>query len=181
MGPMNWLPWGMEPWEYLAFALFSAAVWRMVGYRWWLVPLLLSGLFLWPWVFRFFRWAHRFVLIRLRATGINRRPGALYCAECGAVLSPEGEGGASFESCPACSGKWFSGSVLGPWLSKNKPGLGEWLAFAGKVENTEFLCPKCFERMACGSFRGAAFTTFRCGPCDGYWLSRVNWVSLKLA
>ena len=181
MNPMSRLPFGMEPWEYLLYALFSAAVWRLVGYRWWLVPLLLSGLFLWPFLVRFLRWFSRFASKRARAAGINREPGALYCAVCGAKLAPgSGPGALPLQVCAACGGKWCGGPALLDWIAKKKPGLREWLAYPEKIEKEEHPCPQCLKPLTIGSFRGAGFSAFRCEPCAGFWLVRVDWVSLEL-
>lgn len=178
---LNWLPFGMEPWEYVLYVVISSSIYAVAGYRWWLIPLLAAILLLWPWALRFLRWLFRRVSVEARRSGISRKPGMLYCAECGAPLAPAARGGTcALDACPACEGKWCLTKELADSLAKKRRALPEWLAFKEESAKEELSCPKCFKTMQCGSFRGANHTTFHCHECDGYWFNRIDWVSFEL-
>lgn len=179
MRPLSWLPYGWEPLDYLVYAVVSGAVYALVGWRWWLVPVLLAGLFLWPYLVRFLRWAWRRGWVRSR--GAVRKPGESYCPECGSALAAgQDQGRLSHQPCPDGCGRWCASSGLAEsWSRRNKP-VPEWKAFEKGIEKEELPCPKCSQAMVCGSFVGAGFTTFRCEACGGIWFSRIDWVSFEL-
>jgi Zn-finger nucleic acid-binding protein len=180
-GALDFLPFGMEPWEYILYLVISSSVYALAGYHWWLIPLLVAILLLWPWAARFLRWLFRRASVGARRSGINRKPGTLYCAECGAPLAPDTNGETSaLHVCPACAGKWCLSKELADTLAKKRRTPPEWLAFTEAIAKEELTCPKCFKAMRCGSFRGTNYTTFHCHDCDGYWFNRIDWVSFEL-
>jgi Zn-finger nucleic acid-binding protein len=178
---MNRLPLGMEPWEYVLYLVVSSLVYAVVGYRWWLIPLLVAILLLWPWAVRFLRWIYRCLSLGARKSGISRKPGMLYCAECGAPLTTNsGNGTYALNVCPSCESKWCLAKELADGLAKKRQTLPEWLPFKDAIGKEDLSCPKCFKPMHRGSFRGARYTTSHCRDCDGYWFDRVDWISFEL-
>ncbi|MBI5623389.1 MAG: hypothetical protein HY924_06410 [Elusimicrobia bacterium] len=148
---------------------------------WWVAPLVIAVVFLRPWLVRLIRWAGRRFFVGLRTSGVNRTPGMLYCAQCGAMLAPEMTDGVfAVQSCPHCGGKWCAGERLHEEMVQRNRALTEWATSKEKAAKDDLPCPKCFTSMQCGSFAGSRATTFRCEPCDGYWFSRIDWVSFEL-
>lgn len=180
MGPFNWLPFGGDPLTYLLYAVFSGVVYALVGRHWSFIPILLAGLVFWPIAVRWVRtaWRHG----KGAVVGKTRKPGELYCPECsGSLAAPSSTEAFSHHLCADCQGKWCPSSVLTAGLSKKKKEPASWVAAKAGIEKEPLACPKCGEVMRCGGFVGAAFTTFRCEKCDGYWFNRIDWVSFELS
>jgi len=179
MGGRN--PWGLEPWDYVLYAVFSALVYALVGWRWWLVPIFVGGLLLWPWAVRLLRAAWRGARVGARTSGAARKPGALYCAECGGELAPATAGrDFAVSECASCGGKWSGAAELSAGLAKKGRPAADWGARADLETKETRACPKCAKVLPAGSFRAGRGVSFRCAGCDGYWFDRIDWVSFEL-
>lgn len=94
------------------------------------------------------------------------------------------ESGLPANHCPSCSGHWISGRDYWSWLDAHGPNLGE-KTYEGPeitVADTEQakLCPECSRimlRYAVG--HGTDFSLDHCSSCNGVWLDRGEWESLK--
>lgn len=166
------------PWEWALVVLLLTAFWtRSAGWPLWLG--LFCVFFFGPKAYRLLWESWRKARVAARAGGVGRRPGASYCPECGSEL---GRGAASspvpHEACPACEGKWCSATSLAEASARRKKPLA-WAkdhAAAGGPP-----CPRCAAAMEPGMVPGNSLRIFRCAACDGYWLSRMDWVGLELA
>lgn len=168
---------GRDPKDYFFFLLVLGLMFFLAWLKWWLVPISFGLILLSPYLIGPLRALWRGARVGARATGLNRRPGALYCAECGALLAPAG-GDFSPHACPECSGKWCLSADLTRGAAATRKTLADWKAHDEKLE---LPCPKCFQPMRGGSFLGATYTAFHCRPCGGFWFNRVDWVSLELS
>ena len=176
---MNWFPWHWSAGEIIAYAVYCFVVTRLMhNHPAALVPLAV-GLFGWPYLIKYTRLGLNRLFVGLRTSG--RKPGQLICPECGGILVQIVDEGMPAARCPACEGKWSTGAELSSIFAAKNRTIPAWSAFKKKDGRLESICPKCANKILEGSFVGADYACFYCPPCDGYWLSNVDWVTMKLA
>ena len=172
----SYLGWG--PWDYLVFTVLAAVLRALLGYDWRIVAILVAAFFLRPFAIRLLRWGWRRGWVKARS--VVRSPGVLYCPDCATALT--GDSGAFvLDICQNCSGKWCAAVALSDGILRKKREIPEWKPYKDDLVKEDAPCPKCSKPMQGGIFLGTNFTTFRCATCDGYWLSRIDWVSFELS
>lgn len=110
-----------------------------------------------------------------------RRPGRRYCPECACALrAPKEPRPVSGDACPKCEGGWCESRELLRWLAPYGTNEGTWRAIARDELSPPMLCPKCAVPLETGSLDRLQPFFARCGPCGGYWLSRMTWTWFAL-
>lgn len=106
-----------------------------------------------------------------------RRPGLLYCPECGLHLASRADGKPVMHYlCPSCGGAWCGSEDLAAFLSR---GAAQWKT--DPADGAAALpCPKCTRPLEAGGWAGAPVAAHRCPACLGTWVPRMSWLWFEM-
>lgn len=140
---------------------------------------LLAALYFWgPWLLAKMDVAFTRCEVALRQSRRARRPGLLYCPECGLRLDSRADGKpVAHYVCPSCGGAWCGWEELCAFLSSRR---ARWKADPADALAAVLPCPKCARPMEAGGWAGAPISAHRCSVCTGSWVPRLSWVWFEL-